>query len=91
MRSLDWEKSDVGLKSGTCFAVVYADEASWAVYYHASALWPDRGEATSLEAAKEAAEAHYRERLMEALEPVDAMTYRDIGAVRQDLEKWKGQ
>lgn len=44
--------------------------------------------AGSEEAAKEAAEQHYRERLMEALQPVDATKYRDMGDVRKAIEEF---
>lgn len=43
---------------------------------------------STLQEAKEAAEAHYRRRLMEALEPVDGMQFRDIGEFRRDLEEF---
>ena len=94
IKPLVWEKSDMGpsgrsWKSSTDIAVLYAEPHEWAVFYHnTDGPWPDKGSASSLDEAKAAAEEHYRKRLLQALEPVDAMQYRDVGEVRKDLEEF---
>ncbi len=80
IKPLEWNECDDSLKASTVFAVAYASADDWAVYYHASELWPDKGLSSSLEAAKAAAETHYRERLTQGLEAVEVETVSDFQA-----------
>lgn len=72
MKPLEWEERANGCVAAcTPVGEYFATKSHWHIEQKDGYWIVDEGEAISLEAAKEAAEQHYRERLMEALEPVD--------------------